>query len=109
MSLDRDSFFIDGGWAAPATSATLQVVSPHSEQVVATVPEGSNADVDAAVAAVAERFGQRLAEHQPGVLDGVVTARLQVALGGEPPVHGVEGIHRREQSDHETPRELDAP
>ena len=40
MSLDRARFFIDGGWAAPATGDTLQVVSPHSEQVVATVPEG---------------------------------------------------------------------
>ncbi|MDN4173734.1 aldehyde dehydrogenase [Nocardioides sp. SOB77] len=58
MSLDRDAFFIDGGWAAPATSATLQVVSPHSEQVVATVPEGSPADVDAAVAAARRAFDE---------------------------------------------------
>lgn len=56
MTLDRDAFFIDGGWAAPATSDTLQVVSPHSEQVVATVPEGSAADVDAAVAAARRAF-----------------------------------------------------
>ena len=28
-------------WAAPASADTLQVVSPHSEQVVATVPEGT--------------------------------------------------------------------
>lgn len=58
MSLDRDAFFIDGGWAAPATSDTIQVVSPHSEQVVATVPEGSNADVDAAVAAARRAFDE---------------------------------------------------
>jgi betaine-aldehyde dehydrogenase len=58
MSLDRDTFFIDGGWAAPATSNTIQVVSPHSEQVVATVPEGSNADVDAAVAAARRAFDE---------------------------------------------------
>ncbi|WKN47801.1 aldehyde dehydrogenase [Nocardioides sp. Arc9.136] len=58
MTLDRDAFFIDGGWAAPATSATLQVVSPHSEQVVATVPEGSAADVDAAVAAARRAFDE---------------------------------------------------
>lgn len=58
MSLDRDAFFIDGGWAAPATDHTLQVVSPHSEQVVATVPEGSTADVDAAVAAARRAFDE---------------------------------------------------
>ena len=51
MSLDRDAFFIDGGWAAPATGNLIEVVSPHSEQVVATVPEGTPADIDAAVAA----------------------------------------------------------
>jgi betaine-aldehyde dehydrogenase len=51
MTLDRTAFFIDGQWAAPATSDTLQVVSPHTEQVVATVPEGSAADIDAAVVA----------------------------------------------------------
>ena len=48
MSLDRDAFYIDGGWRAPATDATLQVVSPHSEEVIATVPEAAPADVDAA-------------------------------------------------------------
>ena len=41
MSLDRDAFYIDGGWRAPATDATLQVVSPHSEEVIATVPEAA--------------------------------------------------------------------
>jgi aldehyde dehydrogenase (NAD+) len=56
MSLDRSTFFIDGDWAAPATSDTIQVVSPHTEQVVATVPEGSNADIDAAVAAARRAF-----------------------------------------------------
>jgi betaine-aldehyde dehydrogenase len=58
MTLDRSAFFIDGGWAAPATGATLQVVSPHSEQVVATVPEGTAADIDAAVAAARRAFDE---------------------------------------------------
>ena len=43
MTLDRDTFFIDGGWAAPAGTDVLEVVSPHTEQVVATVPEGTPA------------------------------------------------------------------
>lgn len=58
MSLDRDAFFIDGDWAAPATGDTIEVVSPHSEQVVATVPEGSVADIDAAVAAARRAFDE---------------------------------------------------
>jgi aldehyde dehydrogenase (NAD+) len=56
MSLDRSTFFIDGDWAAPASSDTIEVVSPHTEQVVATVPEGSSADIDAAVAAARRAF-----------------------------------------------------
>ena len=56
MSLDRDSFYIDGAWAAPRGSDLLEVVSPHTEQVVATVPEGSVADVDDAVAAARRAF-----------------------------------------------------
>jgi aldehyde dehydrogenase (NAD+) len=58
MSHDRDTFFIDGGWAAPASSDQLRVVSPHTEEVVATVPEGSVADIDAAVAAARRAFDQ---------------------------------------------------
>ncbi|MDF1603992.1 aldehyde dehydrogenase [Nocardioides sp. YIM 152315] len=58
MTLDRTAFFIDGDWAAPATGDTIQVVSPHSEQVVATVPEGSRADIDAAVAAARRAFDE---------------------------------------------------
>ena len=58
MTHDRDTLYLDGGWAAPATDAVLQVVSPHTEQVVATVPEGSVADVDAAVAAARRAFDE---------------------------------------------------
>jgi betaine-aldehyde dehydrogenase len=56
MTLDRTAFFIDGTWAAPATSDTIQVISPHTEELVATVPEGSVADIDAAVAAARRAF-----------------------------------------------------
>ncbi len=58
MTLDRTAFFIDGDWAPPATSAVLEVVSPHSEEVVARVPEGSPADIDAAVAAARRAFDE---------------------------------------------------
>ncbi len=58
MSLDRDAFYIDGGWRAPASDATLQVISPHSEEVIATVPEASVGDVDAAVAAARKAFDE---------------------------------------------------
>lgn len=58
MNLDRDALFIGGTWARPATDAVLEVISPHSEQVVARVPEGSTADIDAAVAAARKAFDE---------------------------------------------------
>ncbi len=58
MTLDRDALFIGGAWATPATDAVLEVVSPHSEQVVARVPEGSAADIDAAVGAARRAFDE---------------------------------------------------
>lgn len=55
-TLDRDALFIGGQWARPATPQVLEVVSPHTEEVVARVPEGTAADIDAAVAAAREAF-----------------------------------------------------
>ena len=37
MNLDRDALFIGGEWSPPASGDLLQVVSPHSEELVATV------------------------------------------------------------------------
>src|SRR5690606_36302310 len=34
----------------------IEVISPHSEEVIATVPDGSTADIDAAVAAARHTF-----------------------------------------------------
>ena len=58
MNLDRDALFIGGEWAAPASGDLLTVISPHSEEVVATVPAGSIADIDAAVAAARKAFDE---------------------------------------------------
>ncbi len=44
-------FYIDGRWVNPAISASLPVVNPASEEVVAQVAGGSAEDVDRAVAA----------------------------------------------------------
>jgi betaine-aldehyde dehydrogenase len=48
--------FIGGEWVDPATSATIEVISPHTEEVVGRVPEAKEADVDRAVAAAREAF-----------------------------------------------------
>ena len=47
--LDREHIFIAGEWVASAGSATIPVVDPATEQIIATVPDGTTVDVDAAV------------------------------------------------------------
>jgi betaine-aldehyde dehydrogenase len=54
----HDKLFIGGEWVAPATDDRIEVVSPHSEEVVATVPEASPADVDRAVSAARTTFDE---------------------------------------------------
>jgi aldehyde dehydrogenase (NAD+) len=56
MSYDRNSLFIGAEWVTPATSARIEVISPSTEKVIGSVPDGSAADVDAAVAAARHAF-----------------------------------------------------
>ncbi|MFN8026673.1 MAG: aldehyde dehydrogenase [Acidimicrobiia bacterium] len=54
--MNRDKFFIGGDWVDPASGDQLAVISPHTEEVIAKVPEATTADVDRAVAAAREAF-----------------------------------------------------
>ncbi|MGH8997672.1 MAG: aldehyde dehydrogenase family protein, partial [Acidimicrobiales bacterium] len=51
-----DRLYIGGDWVEPSSSATIDVVSPTTEEVVGRVPEAQNADIDRAVAAAREAF-----------------------------------------------------
>ena len=51
-----DRLFIGGRWVRPASDAMIEVISPVTEEVIATVPEASPDDMDAAVAAAREAF-----------------------------------------------------
>jgi betaine-aldehyde dehydrogenase len=53
---DHDRFYIGGQWVAPAGSATIDVISPHTEEVIGRVPDGTAADMDRAVAAARDAF-----------------------------------------------------
>src|SRR4051794_39009620 len=48
--------FIGGEWVAPSTDQVLEVVSPHTEQLVASAAAAGVADVDRAVAAARQAF-----------------------------------------------------
>ncbi|BCP14147.1 aldehyde dehydrogenase [Mycobacterium paraintracellulare] len=51
-----DRILIGGHWVEPATDDRIDVISPVSEEVLATVPDASVVDMDAAVAAARAAF-----------------------------------------------------
>jgi acyl-CoA reductase-like NAD-dependent aldehyde dehydrogenase len=51
-----DKLYIDGAWVAPAGDETLDVIDSTSEAVYATIPAGTPADIDRAVAAAKAAF-----------------------------------------------------
>jgi betaine-aldehyde dehydrogenase len=50
--------FIGGAWAKPLGAGTFDVISPWSEEVVASLPDPTKGDVDQAVAAARKAFDQ---------------------------------------------------
>ncbi len=55
-TINKDTIYIGGEWVRPSTDRTLNVISPHTEQMIATVPEAAGHDVDRAVAAARRAF-----------------------------------------------------
>jgi acyl-CoA reductase-like NAD-dependent aldehyde dehydrogenase len=53
---NRDRFFIGGKWVEPHGSGHIDVINPGTEEVLATIPEGSPEDAEAAVKAAADAF-----------------------------------------------------
>src|SRR6476469_3809825 len=51
-----EKLFIGGEWIEPAGSDTIDVISPHSEELVGRVPDGTEADIDRAVTAARDAF-----------------------------------------------------
>jgi aldehyde dehydrogenase (NAD+) len=49
-------FYIDGQWVQPSGSKTLEVIDPSTEEAIATIALGEEADVDKAVAAARAAF-----------------------------------------------------
>ena len=48
--------FIGGRWVEPSGDGTLDVISPITEEKLATIPETTTGDIDAAVAAARRAF-----------------------------------------------------
>lgn len=54
--MDKRSFYIDGSWVAPAAPRDLEVIDPSTEEPVAVISLGDQADTDRAVAAAKRAF-----------------------------------------------------
>jgi aldehyde dehydrogenase (NAD+) len=51
-----EKLFIGGNWTTPSSSRVIEVISPTTEEIIAHVPDGQAADIDAAVAAARHAF-----------------------------------------------------
>ena len=52
----REHLYIGGEWVAPHGEGSIEVVNPANEQLIGSVPVGSAADIDVAVAAARAAF-----------------------------------------------------
>ncbi|WP_280243631.1 aldehyde dehydrogenase [Nocardia abscessus] len=79
---EHTSLFIGGGWRAPSTDHTFEVVSPHTETVIARLAAPEVRDVDLAVAAAREAFDHGPwrgfgAEERIGIVRGLIDRYTQ--------------------------------
>ena len=55
-TIDSDELFIGGEWVQPCGGERISVIAASTEEMVGSVPEGSPADIDAAVTAARAAF-----------------------------------------------------
>lgn len=56
MKASKDRFFIGNKWVMPASTRQFTLINASTEEEIGTVPEGTNADMDAAVGAARAAF-----------------------------------------------------
>jgi betaine-aldehyde dehydrogenase len=82
---DYDRLFIGGDWVTPEGTDTIAVVSPITEEVVGRVPDGSEADIDKAVAAARTAFDRgpwpRLTPVERADILAKVAAQITAEMG----------------------------
>ena len=82
---DYDRLFIGGDWVAPEGTDTIGIVSPVSEEVIARVPDGTEADIDKAVAAARSAFDNgpwpRMTPAERADIVAAVSAQIAAEMG----------------------------
>lgn len=88
----RDKLFINGKWVAPQGKGVIEVIHSATEAVMGTIPEGSAADAEAAVAAARAAFDDwaatpvaKRAEYIQKIADGLQARSEELAqlIAGE--------------------------
>jgi betaine-aldehyde dehydrogenase len=81
---DYDRLFIGGDWIAPEGTDTIAVISPSTEEVIARVPDGTEADIDKAVAAARMAFDRgpwpRMSPAERGAILAAVGAQVMAEM-----------------------------
>tara|TARA_B110000881_G_scaffold203557_1_gene204410 strand:+ start:914 stop:2398 length:1485 start_codon:yes stop_codon:yes gene_type:complete len=75
--MNREELYINGEWVDASGEGEIEVVNPATEQVIGSVPVGSQADVDAAVNAASTAFhswSQSSIEDRVGYLNALSAA-----------------------------------
>lgn len=85
MTQDRDAFFIGNEWRKPASSKTFQLIGASTGDVIATVPEAVEADVDRAVSAAREAFDHSQWATMAPAERAIVMRRFMAALAARGP------------------------
>ncbi|EHB58814.1 Betaine-aldehyde dehydrogenase [Mycolicibacterium rhodesiae JS60] len=92
--IKHDQLFIGGRWAQPTGSQQLTVTSPATEDVIATVPLGGIADVDAAISLARKAF-----DEGPWPRMSVDERRVLIRAFGRALGHDVDSLSRLISSD----------
>ncbi len=78
-----DRLFIGNQWVEPSSTATFDVVSPTTEEVVGRVPEAKEPDIDRAVAVAREAFDRGPWPRMSPAERGAILSKVAEAIRGE--------------------------
>jgi len=82
-----DRLFIGNEWVEPSSTATIDVVSPTTEEVVGRVPEAKEPDVDRAVATAREAFDRGPWPRMSPAERGAILSKVAEAIRGRTDDH----------------------
>jgi aldehyde dehydrogenase (NAD+) len=78
-----DKLFIGGEWTAPAGTGTIEVINPTTEEVMGSVPDATEADVNAAVAAARQAFDHGPWPRMSPVERAAIVSKVSEAIKAE--------------------------